>query len=39
MNPALAEFLIALGVPVAQITGLVVLGLIFRVDRKPKGDK
>ncbi len=31
--------LFGLAVGVAQITGLVILGLIFRVDRKPRGEK
>ena len=31
------ELLYCAAFPVCQIIGLVVLGLIFRVDRKPKG--
>jgi hypothetical protein len=30
------ELLYCAAVPVCQLAGLVVLGLIFRVDRKPK---
>lgn len=33
------DILLAAAVPAAQLAGLVVLGLIFRVDRKPKGGK
>ena len=33
----IAELLLAMAIPAAQIAGLVILGLIFRVDRKPKG--
>ncbi len=31
--------LFGLAIGVAQIIGLVILGLIFRVDRKPRGEK
>ncbi len=31
--------LFGLAVGVAQIAGLVILGLLFRVDRKPRGEK
>jgi hypothetical protein len=30
------DVLLAMAVPAVQIAGLVTLGLIFRVDRKPK---
>ncbi len=32
----MGEFLLCL-VPVGQVLGLVVLGYVLRVDRKPKG--
>ncbi len=33
------EILIAIGIPTIQLAGLVIVGLIFRVDRKPEGDQ
>ena len=33
------EILLAVGIPVLQIAALVVIGLIFRVDRRPEGDE
>ncbi len=33
------EILLAVGIPVIQIAGLVVIGLSFRVDRKPEGGE
>ncbi len=33
----MGELLLCAVFPVCQIVGLVALGLIFRVDRKPKG--
>ena len=35
----MSEILLAVGIPVIQIAGLVVIGLIFRVDRRPEGDE
>ena len=35
----LTELLFAGLFPVAQLIALVVVGYLFRVDRKPKGDK
>ncbi len=34
MNETMAEILLALGMPVVQLAGLVILGLILRVDRQ-----
>ena len=33
------EILFALAIPVVQMVGLVLLGLILRVDRKQEGDE
>jgi hypothetical protein len=33
----MSELLFCAAFPVCQILGLVAIGLIFRVDRKPKG--
>ena len=35
----MSEILLAVGIPLLQVAGLVILGLIFRVDRKPEGDE
>ena len=35
----MSEILIAIGFPMIQLAGLVIVGLIFRVDRKPEGDQ
>ena len=35
----MSEILIAIGIPMIQLAGLVIVGLIFRVDRKPEGDQ
>ncbi len=34
MNETMAEMLLAIGIPVVQLAGLVILGLVFRVDRQ-----
>ena len=34
----MTDMLFAIAVPVVQMAGLVILGLIFRVDRKRGGD-
>ncbi len=34
MSETTAEMLLAIGVPVVQLAGLVILGLVFRVDRQ-----
>ena len=33
------DILLAAAIPVVQLTGLLVVGLIFHVDRKPKGGE
>ena len=35
----MSEILIAIGIPMIHLAGLVIVGLIFRVDRKPEGDQ
>lgn len=35
----MSEILFAIGIPLIQIAGLLIVGLIFRVDRKPEGDE
>ncbi len=35
----MSEILIAIGIPMIQLAGLVIVGSIFRVDRKPEGDQ
>ena len=37
MTETLHEILLCAAFPACQILGLVVLGLMFPVDRKPKG--
>ncbi len=34
MSETTAEMLLAIGIPVVQLAGLVILGLILRVDRQ-----
>ena len=33
------DILLAAVIPVVQLAGLLVVGLVFRVDRKPKGGE
>ncbi len=35
----MSEILFAIAIPTVQLAGLVILGLIFRVDRKREADE
>ena len=35
----MSEVLFAIGIPLIQVAGLLIVGLIFRVDCKPGGDE